>query len=146
MEGFIYKYIYYCRTCGGWIETPVLSLMSLCPVELTVLCFPVLILLSRRFFFPTRTVKSFYHFSSCVQLCPSLNTCYRRNRVRRGTAWWIWLKKRLYFPWFLVVKSFLAAGKGAPIMFLSLFQSFSALICFSCWVIIIAAAAAPWLL
>lgn len=78
----------------------------------------------------------------CVQLCSSLNSRYEGSRsalAQPDKSDGLKTKKKTFF--------FLAAGKGAPIMFLTIFQFFSALICFSCWVIIIiATAAALWLL
>lgn len=108
------------------------SVMSLYPVELTVLCFslplwflPPVYYISD-VFYSTQTVK-FPPCPSCVQLCLSLNSCYRRIRVRCGTARQIWRtekkkKTQLYFPKFLVVKSFWQLEKGHPSCFSLLFS------------------------
>lgn len=136
---FFFKCYY--RTCAGWkVPSPVRP------------CF-----LWSSLSFPPRSSVTFFkekHFFvkflphlRHVQLCSSLNHCYGRNRVRQTWQTEKMQLLQLYFP-FLVVKSFCwQLEKGRPSCF-SLFFSLSvALICFSCRVIIIiAAAAALWLL
>lgn len=99
---------------------------------------------------------------SCVQLCLNLNLSYKTNQVWRGSFLPIWQiggegeGGASNFTIF-VVKLFSGSWKQSA-LHVSIFQSFSALISFSCWVvfiiiintiivmIIIAAAAALWLL
>lgn len=95
------------------------SVMSPYPVELPVLCFllplwflPPVYYISD-VFYSTQTVK-FLPCPTCVQLCLSLNSCYRKNRVRCGTARQIWQTEKTtttLFPKIPCSKIFLAAGK-----------------------------------
>lgn len=96
----------------------------------------------------------------CVQLCLNLNRGYRTNKVRWGTFLRIWQigGEKMQFSTICCKTFQWQLETGCPSC-LSIFQSFSASICFSCWVvfiiinnimiivmIIIIAAAALWLL
>jgi len=91
-----------------------------------LLLVPILIppscLLSLRCFLLLTNCKEFLPCPSCVQLCSGLNSCYGRSRVRCGKS--DRLKKTPTTHDSFVVKSFLAAGKRAPIIFSLSFSVF----------------------
>lgn len=84
---------------------------------------PSLCLLFLRCFLLLTNCKEFLPCPSCVQLCSGLNSCYGRSRVRYGKSDRLKKKKTMTHDSF-VVKSFLAAGKRAPIMFSLSFSVF----------------------